>query len=205
MKKFEFKGMAIIAIMAATALFVSCTEKTEVLGGLDTITNKGTNNSDKNAVSVAIPVVYFAESMLADYDVTATINGQQIVMTVGNTQSAKKYNGIATRSYQGAPQKVSNYPTQLTVNIRAKLKDGRTRQDFIRNKTDFLLFSSFKTIDESMDSPLGLRNYRYILNMDDLASKFFEDKVPDMLKDKTHTCNAFLKSSEDQSLKYESK
>lgn len=205
MKKFEFKGLAIFAIMAVTALFVSCTEKTEVLGGLDTINNKGTGNTDKNKVSIVTPVVYFAESMLTDYDIMATINGQQIVMTAANTESAKTYNSIAARSYQGTPQKVSDYPSKLTVNIRAKLKDGHTRQDFIRNKTDFLLFSSFKTNNESQDSPLGLRNYRYILHMDDLASKFFEDKVPDLLKDRTHICNILLTNSDSPRLKYESK
>ncbi len=205
MKKFEFKGMAIFTIMAAAALFVSCTEKTEVLGGLDTITNNGKSSTDKNNVSIVTPVVYFAERMLTDYDIIATINGKQIVMTAENTTLATTYSNIATRSYQGTPQKVTDYPANLTVNIRAKLKDGHTRQDFIRNKTDFLLFSSFKTNNENQESLLGLFNNRNILYLDELATKFNEDKVPDMLKDRTHICNIFLTSSSSKNIKYASK
>lgn len=190
MKVFDFKGMAVLTIMAASTFFVSCTEKSEMLGGLDTIISK--SDAKKASIATSQPKVYFAESMLADYDITATIDGKQITLTSGNTKPVTFY-GYSARVYEGETKKVTEFPYFSKAKVRATVKEGRTRSDFVRNNTDFLLFSTFDLHNNGDDNFTGLGTTKKAIGIKHISDYMnTSDEVPAILKDRCHSCSLSL-------------
>lgn len=156
MKKNIMKAILAMTAMIATFAFTSCSK----------------NDDDKareSSEATVQPILYIAEDMVDNFDITYDIDGQKVAITKANTtakQTTSEINGkqrvYRILVYTGPTKKVTSFPTTLNYTATVTVKEGVKLQE--QESSDFYLSQDFNLGNTSIGDGWKSKvqgNYQY--------------------------------------------
>lgn len=187
-----FSFVIVMAMVVIGVSLISCGDDDDIK------TSKAKVASDK-------AIAYVTSDMIANYDITLTIDGQSVAITESNTESAQytSSNGShEVRKYTSA-KSFSTFPVTSSASLRCKLKDGKKFKEL--GKIDYLLSLQLDVNNDNNNTwseyDNSLRNYtpHWGIRCADVNDNYIQRLK---LEDATITAVASFKAADRVTVKY---
>lgn len=169
MKKNIMKAILAMTAMIATFAFTSCSKNDDDKAG-------------ESSEATVQPILYIAEDMVDNFDITYDIDGQKVAITKANTtakQTTSEINGqqrvYRILVYTGPTKKVTSFPTTLNYTATVTVKEGVKLQE--QESSDFYLSQDFNLGNTSIGDGWKSKvqgNYQYKVKW---ATVYEKDKL----------------------------
>lgn len=156
MKKNIMKAILAMTAMIATFAFTSCSKNDD-------------DKASESSEATVQPILYIAEDMVDNFDITYDIDGQKVAITKANTtakQTTSEINGqqrvYRILVYTGPTKKVTSFPTTLNYTATVTVKEGVKLQE--QESSDFYLSQDFNLGNTSIGDGWKSKvqgNYQY--------------------------------------------
>lgn len=156
MKKNIMKAILAMTAMIATFAFSSCSKNDD-------------DKASESSEATVQPILYIAEDMVDNFDITYDIDGQKVAITKANTtakQTTSEINGqqrvYRILVYTGPTKKVTSFPTTLNYTATVTVKEGVKLQE--QESSDFYLSQDFNLGNTSIGDGWKSKvqgNYQY--------------------------------------------